>query len=157
MRCSLRRRQGPTCKGIEGEELELHFACIGKPLEAWYGREPYALMYLFSSVWAGTAVRKLAQWSKLRLGRVGMKMDNVFRFDSSIQGLEEIGYNANNNVSGPFISQLRGREESRTMAFMFLKPSSLASTYKLRNWAVSPLLSFYSSPKSPQYETHFHW
>lgn len=44
-----------------------------------------------------------------------MKMDNDFRFESTMQGLEEIGFNANNNISGPFISPLRGREESRVM------------------------------------------
>lgn len=78
-----------------------------------------------------------------------MKMDKVFRFESTTQGLEEIGFNAN-NISGPFISQLRGREESRVMTLMFLEPSSTSSTYKLCNWAVSPLLLhlllFISSP-----------
>lgn len=70
-----------------------------------------------------------------------MKMDNVFRFESTMQGLEEIGFNANNNISGPFISRLRGREESRVMTLMFLAPSSISSAYKLCSWAVSPLLS----------------
>lgn len=70
-----------------------------------------------------------------------MKMDKVFRFESTVQGLEGIGFNANNNISGPFISQLRGREESRVMTRMFLEPSSTCSPYKPCNWTVSPVLS----------------
>lgn len=41
--------------------------------------------------------------TKLRLSRVGMKIGDVERFESTIQGLEELGLNANNNVSDTLI------------------------------------------------------
>lgn len=70
----------------------------------------------------------------------GMKV-SVFRFERTVQGLEDIEFNASNHRSGPFTSQLRGREESRIMTVVFLELSSTSSTYTPCDPAVPPLLS----------------
>lgn len=63
-----------------------------------FGRLHGDLMYS-----SGRGSSENTDGTKLRLSRVGMKMGDVKRFESTIQGLEELRLNANNNIRGTLI------------------------------------------------------